>query len=315
METVNPERSRKLDRPIYTPHQLDSGALTEYLQELCDHYPFFGVEYIGETILGRRIPAAVLGNGNTELLYLSGQHGSEWLTGLVLIRFLYELCEAFETGRKLYGCDTRYILSCKRLIVIPLLNIDGAELSLHGIEKDNPLAERLLRMNEGSTDFTRWQANARGVDIDYNYDALWMEHKNSEQENGITGGCAAKYSGTCPESEPETGAVAAYLRSHSFRSLLNLRTQGEQIRFSSLSSTPVGARTIASQMAAITGYKLTAPSGTAAYGSLLEWFIEQYDRPAFQLECGKGHDPLPLEEEARIYLRVRRALFSFPLMV
>lgn len=304
-----------MDRPIYKPRPLDSGALTGYFRELSDYYPFFRTEIIGKTILGRQIFAAVLGEGKTELLYLSGQHGAEWMTGLALIRFLYELCEAFETGRKMYGCDTRYLLSCKRLTIVPLLNIDGAELSLHNLQEGNPLAERLLRMNGDNPDFSRWQANARGVDLDYNYDALWMEYKSAEQKNGVPEGAPAKYSGATPESEPESNAIASLIRAHAFRSLLTLRTQGEQIRFSSLAATPVGARTIASQLSAMTGYKLIAPSGTAAYGSLLEWFIEQYERPAFQLECGKPQETVALEEEAKIYLHVRRALFSFPLMV
>ncbi|MBE6641978.1 MAG: hypothetical protein E7619_10390 [Ruminococcaceae bacterium] len=304
-----------MDRPVFRPTALDLEALLNYLQELTDYYPFLGVEYIGETIMGRPICAAVFGEGKTEYMYISGHHGSEWITGLSLIRFLYELCEAHSLKRRIYGADTDFIMREKRLVIIPLLNVDGAELQQHGIDENNPLKDRILRMNGDSTDFSHWQANIRGVDLNHNYNAGWLQYKKIEQENGIACGAPTKYSGACPESEPECGAVCAYVRAHSVRSLISLHTQGEEIYYSSLSSCPVGARAVASRIASVTGYKTSAPSGSAAYGGLIDWFIAEYDRPAFTLECGKGVNPLPLSDEAKIYFKLRKLLFSFPMML
>jgi len=301
--------------PHYTPRPLNHYTLMEYAEELSEAYPFLGIEYIGESILGKRICAFVMGEGKTELLYISGHHGAEWITGLALIRFVYELCEAYEAKRKVYGADTRFLLKEKRFVIIPLLNPDGAEIQQNGISTDNPLYERVMKMNNGSSDFSAWQANARGVDLNHNYNAGWMEYKAIEQENGIETGAPTKYSGPCAESEPECGAVCAYIRGHNFRSLLSLHTQGEEIYYSSLGCCPSGARVIAKKISAITGYRLSAPSGTAAYGGLLDWFIQEYGLPAFTLECGKGQNPLPLCDEQGIYMHLRKLLFTFPLMV
>ena len=41
---------------------------------------------------------------------------------------------------------------------------------------------------------------------------------------------------------------------------------------------------------------------------------QQVEIPAFTLECGKGKNPLPLEQGFSIYTRLRRALFLFPTM-
>ena len=305
-----------MDRPIFKCAPLNGETLMGYMTELTDAYPFIGVEYIGETIMGKPICAAVFGEGETEYLYISGHHGSEWITGLALIRFLYELCEAHAAKRRIHGTDTEYLFREKRLVIVPLFNVDGAELQQNGVSDSNPLRERILRMNgENGEDFTHWQANVRGVDLNHNYNAGWMQYKQIEKENGIENGCPTKYSGPCPESEPECGYLCSYIRAHNVRSLISLHTQGEEIYYSTLSSCPVGARTIANRIAQITGYKTSAPSGSAAYGGLIDWFISEYDRPAFTLECGKGTNPLPLSDEAKIYFKLRKLLFTFPLMV
>jgi len=308
-------KEKDMEKPEFTAKALDYTALCDYLGALCDCYGFVHTEYIGETILTRPIPCAVLGEGKTEFLYVSGHHASEWITGLSLLRFLYEMCEAFVSRRKMYGADAEYILREKKLCVIPLLNIDGAEMQIHGIEKSNPLFERVIKMNAGSNDFTHWQANARGVDLNHNYNAGFAEYKQIEAENGIPCGAPTKYSGPAPESEPECSALVNFIRAHDLRSLVSLHTQGEEIYYSTLNCCPVSARTVAAKISSLTGYKTSAPSGSAAYGGLIDWFISEYDRPAFTLECGKGENPLPLDDEMKIYMRLRKFLFTFPLML
>ena len=59
---------------------------------------------------------------------------------------------------------------------VPMLNPDGVSLSLHGLTQDIPaeLRRNLIRANGGSEEFRgRWQANARGVDLNHNYDAAF----------------------------------------------------------------------------------------------------------------------------------------------
>ncbi|MBQ2117529.1 MAG: gamma-D-glutamyl-meso-diaminopimelate peptidase [Clostridia bacterium] len=299
----------------FTAKALRCADLYEYLEALTDGCPEMGIEVFGKTMMGRNIPAVTVGEGETGLLLVSGHHASEWITGLALLRFLYELSDAIRMKRRIYGLDTGFLLSQKRLTVVPLLNIDGAALSIDGLPGDHPLRERLLGMNGGSEDFTHWQANARGVDLNHNYAAGFAEYRKIEAENGIFGGAPTKYSGTYPESEPETAALCALIRSAGFRAVVSLHTQGEEVYYSTLGYAPAGARKTAEDIVRLTGYRLSAPSGTAAYGGLTDWFITEFDRPAFTLECGKGKSPLPLESELGIYLRLRRFLFTLPTMV
>ena len=78
-----------------------------------------------------------------------------------------------------------------------LANVELA-LTLSGVSR----AERRRRAVPDG-DFTHWQANARGVDLNHNYDAGFLEYKQIEAEQGILGGGPTRYSGECPESEPE----------------------------------------------------------------------------------------------------------------
>jgi len=273
-----------MEKPEFTAKALDYTALCDYLGALCDCYGFVHTEYIGETILTRPIPCAVLGEGKTEFLYVSGHHASEWITGLSLLRFLYEMCEAFVSRRKMYGADAEYILREKKLCVIPLLNIDGAEMQIHGIEKSNPLFERVIKMNAGSNDFTHWQANARGVDLNHNYNAGWAEVS--------PGPAPTKYSGPFPESEPETKAVADFVREMDFDMLLAFHSQGEEIYYDFDGLAGEKARRTAEKLSRASGYPVCVTEGTASFGGLKDWFIKEYGKQGFTVEMGRGKNPL-----------------------
>jgi g-D-glutamyl-meso-diaminopimelate peptidase len=194
-----------------------------------------------------------------------------------------------------------------------MLNPDGVEYALHGVAADNPLRERLVAMNGGSEDFSRWQANARGVDLNHNYDAGFAEYKEMELSAGILNGASTRYSGEYPESEPETAALCRFLRQRreEIQGIITLHTQGEQI-FCSCADT-LRAKTMAAGrfLSRFTGYRLEKPEGSAAFGGLTDWCIAELKRPAYTLHCGT---PAPARRPV-VYERLRRALYTFPYML
>ena len=64
----------------------------------------------------------------------------------------------------------------------------------------------------------------------------------------------------------------------------------------------------------MTGYKPSHTDGTASYGGLTDWYINEYGKPSFTLECGKGENPLPISQILPIYTRLREVLFTFPIL-
>lgn len=148
----------------------------------------------------------------------------------------------------------------------PCINPDGVEIAIHGPEADNPLFDRLMRMRPADG-FARWQANARGVDLNHNFNAGFEEYKQIEAEKGIGAGFS-KYSGEYPESERETAALCNFLRAEDIKMLLAFHTQGEEIYYDYNGYSPVMARAIGAALARMCGYRLTEPEGGAVYGGL-----------------------------------------------
>ncbi len=300
---------------LFLPRDFDHAALMECVGALCEDYPELQFQYLGNSILGRGIPLLTLGTGRREFLYVGAHHGMEWITSLLLVRFVNDLCACRRTGSRPYKLSLELFLQTYRLYIIPMLNPDGVEYQIHGVAPENPLCERVRSMTEDD-DFSHWQANARGVDLNHNYDAGFDEYKALERENGIEGGCATRFSGEHPESEPETASLCNFIRFHDKLSgVLTLHTQGEEIFWKSGGITLKGADSAARRLSTLTGYMLSETEGLASYGGLTDWCVQRLGLPSFTIECGRGTNPLPVTDLSPIYSRLRAALFRFPTLL
>lgn len=301
-----PAGSRRLnfERPI------DHAALTEAVRTFAGWYPFLRVTGLGRSILGRDIPVLTVGKGRRQLLYVGTHHGMEWLTAAWLLRFVGEFCEKCAAGRTVYGVPLPTFCERYTLHVVPMLNPDGVEYQQHGVTRENPLHQRAVGMNGGSEDFSHWQANARGVDLNHNYDAGFVEYKAMEARMGILGGAPTRYAGQEPESEPEVRALCSYIRFlGDVRLVASFHTQGEEIYCRSGGRSLPGGQEAAMKVAKLTGYRLCDATDPAAYGGLTDWCLTKCRIPALTLECGKGENPLPLAQFFPVYARLREALF------
>ena len=290
----------------------DYGAMMERVHDLADAYPFVTLSYIGTSILDRAIPILHIGSGSRRVLYVGAHHGMEWITSLILTQFCEELCRVIEAKERIYGIYPCDLLNGYTLSILPMLNPDGVEYQIHGVNENNPLRERLMEMNGGGTDFSSWQANARGVDLNHNYDAGFEEYKKLEREQGIKKGAPTRYSGECAESEPEVAALCNLIRfSMPWRGVMTLHTQGEEIFAPPCKAKREGGIT-ARRLSELTGYRLCRAEGLAAYGGLSDWCAEKLSVPAFTMECGRGKNPLPITQISSIYATMRASLFLFP---
>ncbi len=299
-----------------TPIGFGYEELMQELNRMEKDYPALSVGYLGKSIAGRGVPHLKLGHGRRQILYVGAHHGMEWITSILLCRFAEEFCQAYLEGRSVCRVSPHALTEAYTLHIIPMLNPDGVDYQLHGVKPENPLYERLLAMNGGSADFSRWQANGRGVDLNHNYDAGFAEYKRLELENGIGEGAPTRYSGPAPLSEPETAALANLINfCDNLSGILTLHTQGEEIFFRSHGQCARSAPVVAKRLSALTGYKLSESEGLASFGGLTDWCAQACDIPAFTLECGKGVNPLPISDAGQIYLGLRQALFVFPTLV
>lgn len=289
----------------------------ETAEYLSKRYPFLAIRSLGRSFMGQDIPLFVLGDeqASRSILYVGAHHGMEWITSAILLRFIHEYCVYYREERTIFGETMGSRFSSCTLYVVPMLNPDGCDLAVHGLAEDHPLREELLLMNGGSRDFSHWQANARGVDLNHNYDAGFEDYRYIEAERNIRPG-PTLYSGETPESEPESGSLANFLRFNpDIRWVMSLHTQGEEIYYTSGDRTAPRSKEIARILSRLSSYRLSTPTGTACYGGLTDWCIRELSRPSFTVECGLGVNPLPIGDFFHIYMSVREMLFSGPLLV
>ncbi|MCL1857846.1 MAG: M14 family metallocarboxypeptidase [Oscillospiraceae bacterium] len=289
---------------------MDYLCLEENINDLQSQFKFIENFIIGESYLGKNINLVRIGNGARKVIYIGSHHAMEWLTSMILMRFIEDFCKSYIFSEKLYGYDPEYILQTRTIYIIPMLNPDGVDLVLNGIGEYNPVRSRLMQMNNGSDDFSQWQANARGVDLNHNYDADFEILKELETKAGIFEPGPTRYGGEYPESEPEVSAVASFIRADGDISLLAaLHTQGEVIYWQYKDIIPPKAKIFANLIAKSTGYKLEYPDEEiASYGGCKDWFISKFNRPGFTIECGKGQNPLPISDFVGIYNYIAKAL-------
>ena len=290
----------------------DHAALLECIEEMRQAFPNLSFDYLGNSILGRGIPILSLGHGRRRLLYIGAHHGMESITSLILVQFLDDLLTEISAERAPCGLSARLFCEVCTLHVIPMLNPDGVDYQIHGVDERNPLRERLIASN-GGEDFSRWQANARGVDLNHNYDADFWRYKRLAAQNGIDSAAATRYAGERPESEPEVASLCNFIRYHApISGLLTLHTQGEEILIGQAASPRTKA--VASRFAALCGYSLKNTEGLASMSGLSDW-CATCQIPALTLECGRGVNPLPPTDATAIYRTLRHALLRCPTLV
>lgn len=285
---------------------IDEKEYIRIINCLKEEYPHLTVCECGKSLLGKSIYSFIFGKGNENILYVGGTHGTEWLTSLLLLRYLEELLCAYENDNKISGYYARELYKKYTLILVPEVNPDGIEISLNGADACGIYKELCIEACGGN--FSKWNANARGVDINHNFNAGWAVSRNDEKKAGIDGASPTRYGGNAPESEPETQAMVRLCRNVDIKRLMTFHAQGEEIYWEYGKNTPEQSLTEAKIFAAISEYTLVKNEGLAGNSGFKDWFIDELHRPAYTVEIGKGENPLPLTDLDEIYEKLEALL-------
>ncbi len=285
--------------PVYT-------YLKSAVYELNNNYKGLSVATSGKSVMGKELFTLCIGDGKRNIIYVGGTHGLEWITTLVLLKFLEELSKKSEENGKISGYDASGILKNIRLTVIPALNPDGIDIAIKGISACEDYKEKIYDISK--FDFSGWSANVNGVDLNHNFNADWYTLRDFEAKNGIVKPSPRRFGGCYPESEPETRAVVKLLRNVSFSRLYSFHSQGEEIFYEYKNNTPENSLYIAKALSGVSGYTLVKNEGHYSSGGLKDWFIEEFKKPAFTIEMGLGQNPLPIEDFKDIYNKIEPLL-------
>lgn len=283
-------------------------TLCEDIFSLKKHYPFLQIGSIGKSLCGRSLYCVEIGSGDKQILFAGAFHGMERITAAVLMRFTEALAQAVRQNGTLCGFLAGTILSGIRLCLIPCVNPDGVEISIFGPQRAGDYAYFVREHADGDT--ASWQANARGVDLNHNFNADWDALRQLEISQGYLRPGPTRFGGYGPESEPETAALANFCRKRDFAYVLAFHTQGEEIYYRYGDATPPQAEAMAKALADASGYRLAAPEGIASMGGFKDWFIQCMRRPGFTIEAGRGRNPLPPSDFPALYQQLEPMLIA-----
>lgn len=285
------------DGPVLDPSRPFGYREWEAAKELLlDRYPFLGYERIGESVLGREIGVFRIGTGAREVHYNAAMHSNEWMTAMLLVRFLDELSGALIRGEDFRGQPVADWLKETTLYALPLVNPDGVELCIRGLEAGGIYSERLGEWNGGRADFGGWKANIRGVDLNDQFPAFWETERDRRD---VAGPGPRDYTGTAPLTEPEAVALTEWTRSRDLRLVIAFHMQGREIYWNYRDMEPPESVKWADRFSRVSGYVPVKLSGSDA--GYKDWFIREFRRPGFTVEAGFGVNPLPLEQFDAVY--------------
>lgn len=281
-----------------------SDLLAVAVEGLRMRFPFLTVNALGNSVLGQPIYQLTIGRGMTRVGYNAAHHANEWITTPVLLRFLeqYAANVAYENG--VGEIDFRRLYERYTLDIVPMLNPDGVDLVTGALDKNSPAYQNAqsIALSFPHLPFPDgWKANIEGIDLNLCYPAGWEQAKEIKYAQGFNRPAPRDYVGPAPLAGKEAAILAQRTLEADYRLVLAYHTQGKLIFWKYADYEPEGSFALAKEMQAVSGYiaeTTPAASGNAGYK---DWFIQEYNRPGYTIECGLGVNPLPLDQFDEIY--------------
>ncbi len=326
VETANPEADplnlrpgQKLVLPLpfeVVPASIrfTSTVLDFCVRGLAARYPFLETETVGQSVLGKPLSMLRFGRGRNPVFFNAAHHANEWITAPLLLRFLERLCAAYAAGQAIGGSRAEELWKRSTLHLLPLVNPDGVDLVTGELGPGDAAYGEALAMNGSQAGFPDdWKANIRGVDLNLQYPAGWDEARRIKFSQGYTKPGPRDYVGSAPLTEPESRAVYDYSLRSPFNLTLSYHTQGQVIYWKYDGFDPPHSKAIGRRLAALSGYTLELTPEESAYAGYKDWFIQQFDRPGYTVEAGKGVSPLPLSRFDEIW-RANEPLLAYAML-
>ncbi len=198
-----------------------------------------------------------------KLIVQSSIHAREYITGYLTLKLINRASKILQKGSVYF---------------VPILNPDGVNIALN----ENPL----------------YKANARGVDLNVNFDARWGTGEKNVKERA-----SENYIGEYPFSERETRAIRDFTLCIKPDFTISYHAKGEEIYYEFFQEPSKKGRDeiLANKIADCTGYAVKSTPKSA--GGYKDWCIEKLKIPALTIEVGKDEllHPIKKRHLRRIY--------------
>lgn len=271
---------------------------------------YMQVNTIGTSLDGRALYDCIIGNpaAPRHILIQGGIHGREYLNPMLMMQQMEMALANYSTG-SFHDVPLSTMFSQVAIHFVPMTNPDGVTISQFGMDgiRSQQLKDAIgtcyvmdtaagRTTADPGTYLSRWKANAQGVDLNLNFDALWPD-VNSTEFPSYSG-----YKGSAPGTEPETQAMMnLYNSQYPWKAVIHYHSMGDVIYWDILGNkVQAESSELAQLMSNVTGgYRILPSEGGGGYKDWIQ--LSSKPVPSVTLETGKIACPMPLSEYAAIW--------------
>jgi len=236
--------------------------------------------YIGASENGRQIPVLVVGKPESEnqILLQAGIHGREHMTCWLLMA----MTELWLAEGRVDAWDVCFH-------ILPMTNPDGVTISQAGkLPADleavyaNDIQKKYTNLSK-SAYAAQWKANAKGVDLNRNFDMGWNAYQGRPDPSSEC------YKGEAPFSAAEAKALRDYTLAYDLDATVSYHASG------SIQYIGDRSQTLAREITFVTGYAALSAAQTDAAG-YRDWAEGILKIPSVTVEIGSFAAPLAERE-------------------
>ena len=294
---------------LANPEMYTYQAFEEDSKLLADLYPDkITVDSLGMTEDGRQMIHFVIGDASAskKIFIGAGIHAREYITSQLVMKQTVEFLEHLENEDSYHGITYADLLNNTVIHVICMINPDGISISQLGIngiltEKVKENLEQIAKLdgeNLNSEYLVNWKANANGVDLNRNFDAMWDIYQDPAGHPS-----ADHYKGKFPGCEIESKALIDLTRQEKFIRTINYHAQGEVIYwyFGQDGELYDTTKQFAEKRSSLTGYMLAADYEKLDPAGYKDWALQSEKIPSITIEVGAGECPVPAQQFETIW--------------
>ena len=118
--------------------------LTQNLFTLNRAFPFLNIQVVGSSVLGKNLYVVKLGTGSKKVFYSASFHANEWITSVVMMKFIEDYCNAYVNNSNLYDYNIKTLFNTVSIYIMPMVNPDGVDLVTGILSKNSKASSTVI---------------------------------------------------------------------------------------------------------------------------------------------------------------------------